>query len=116
MIVKEKKSQKNSIIVTIINKKKSHVVLKLVHLHWILVILNHHLADNLLFEFGTQFWIQMLRFKKINVFDCHSCQRWQRSFGICKVKKPQRLQMDDFLTCVSFYSPRFGFVLQVITS
>lgn len=64
MIVKEKKSQKNSIVVTIINKKKSHVVLKLVHLHWILVILNHHLADNLLFEFGTQFWIQMLRFKK----------------------------------------------------
>lgn len=65
MIVKEKKSQKNSIVVTIINKKKSHVVLKLVHLHWILVILNHHLADNLLFEFGTQFWIQMLRFKKL---------------------------------------------------
>lgn len=65
MIVKEKKSQKNSIVVTIINKKKkSHVVLKLVHLHWTLVILNHHLADNLLFEFGTQFWIQMLRFKK----------------------------------------------------
>lgn len=65
MIVKEKKSQKNSIVVTIINKKKSHVVLKLFHLHWILVILNHHLADNLLFEFGTQFWIQMLRFKKL---------------------------------------------------
>lgn len=65
MIVKEKKSQKNSIVVTIINKKKSHVVFKLVHLHWILVILNHHLADNLLFEFGTQFWIQMLRFKKL---------------------------------------------------
>lgn len=65
MIVKEKKSQKNSIVVTIINKKKSHVVLKLVHLHWILVILNHHLADNLRFEFGTQFWIQMLRFKKL---------------------------------------------------
>lgn len=29
------------------------------------MILNHHLADNLLFEFGTQFWIQMLRFKKL---------------------------------------------------